>query len=359
MLIVQNSRTTLFAILKDQLMQVNFFFGANIDLFHFGRTLAGLYAQSETRIRLHRVDWIDHPLCAAIEVDGMKLALEVSDRSDFWHFNLLRWCDVYAKRDLNPLLTDNQHKIIPFGLNWACHSRRSVVPILAAIATTLPRASRARLMEVYRYLATPHWRAFEHSPEQPVDQTILFQTRVWEPSEAPGDEIVNDHRVGLLRALKREFGDRVVGGVVPTPFALKHYSDLITDQPCRQPQYVRWAKKPLIGIYFRGLFGSIAFKMAEFFAASKCIVSEPIHNVLTAPLDHIAIYKSNTECLDACERLLSDRSLASTHRRQSWKYYERNVRPEAHFSELLDRAKMLVAQQQSLCRSSASAGLDR
>jgi hypothetical protein len=134
---------------------------------------------------------------------------------------------------------------------------------------------------------------------------------------------------------------------VPSPFARKAYPDLITDLPCRQPQFIRWAKKPLIGIYFRGLFGSIGFKMAEYLAASKCIVSEPIDITLAYPLDQISVYRSNDECIAACDRLLSDRSLAEYHRRQPWSYYETYVSPRTHMADLLVRARAHLNQSRA------------
>jgi hypothetical protein len=283
----------------------------NIDLYFLGQILAGLYEQPHTEVKLRRASWITSPICMALDVDGLKVAIELSDFSDLWEMPLLEWCDVYAKRSIHPRhSTALQRKIIPFGLVMASHSRRATGAALAAIAATLPGTLKARLKGIYRHLATPHWKSFEHRPDQPVDDTILFQTRIWEAYDAPGDEAINEQRISLLRALKREFGRRVAGGVIPTPLAHKLCPDLITDKPCRQAQYINWAKRPLIGIYFRGLFGSVAFKMAEYLAASKCIVSEPIDNQLTAPLDHISIYRSNSECLEACERLLSDTSLA-------------------------------------------------
>jgi hypothetical protein len=266
-------------------MHIDFSCSDDFDLFYLSRVITGLYALPGTTVRMQRVAWVTKSLSAAVEVDGLKLAIDVGDHSDQWDPDLLEWGDVYAKRNVNPLhISPLQRKIIPFGLSLPFHSRRGILAALAAVLPTLPRASKARLREVYRYLATPHWKAFEHSPEQPVDPMILYQARVWDPQDAPADELINEQRTGLLRTLRREFGKRVVGGVVPGAFARRYCPDLITDQPCRHPQYVRWAKKPLIGIYFRGLFHSIAFKMAEFLAASKCIVSEPIHNVLTEPL---------------------------------------------------------------------------
>jgi hypothetical protein len=318
---------------------IDCFIGQKAELYYFGRTLAGLYELPHMAVKLRRVDWIQSSVCA-LDADGLKIAIDLSDHSDLWDIPLLEWCDVYAKRDINPLhSTALQYKIIPYGLNYACHSRRGLVAAMAAIAGASPSVSKAKLHEMYCILATPHWKFDEYRPQQPVDNTILFQARVWEPHDAPGDEAINEERIALLLALKREFGSRVVGGVVPTPFARKTYPEFITNQPCRQPQYIRWAKRPLIGIYFRGLFGSIGFKMAEYIAASKCIVSEPIDNLLPAPLDHISVYRSVSECLEACDHLLSDASLAQFQRQQSWKYYEAHVAPRAHMASLLARAR--------------------
>ena len=320
---------------------IDCFVGKNIDLFHLGRTLAGLYEQRKHKIKLRRADWIRTSTTVALCADDLRIAVEVSDHSDRWDEPLLQWCHVYAKRNMSlrhssPL----QKKIIPLGLNWACHSRKSALAALAAMATTFPGISMARLRHLYRYLATPHFAFFEHRPEQAVNDSILFQTRVWEPHEAPGDTGINDQRIGLLRALKREFGSRVVGGVVATPFALKSYPDLISTQRSRQPQFIRWAKKPLVGIYFRGLFGSIGFKMAEYLAASKCIISEPIDNVLPSPLEHISLYHSIDQCLEACDDALTNKPLADFGRRQSWDYYATHVSPKAHMADLLARARV-------------------
>ncbi len=315
--------------------------GPNADLFHLSQTLAGLYAQPRTRVQLRCADWITSPVCAALGVEGLKIAIELSDHADFWQEPLLAWCDVYAKRSLSGSVPpEHESKVIPFGLNWACRSRWSALRALAVASSARPPVSQARIKEFYRYLVTPHWKQFEYPPDQPTDDAILFQTRVWEPGEAPGDEAINDQRIALLHALRRAFGPRLVGGVVPTPFARKICPpEFITSQPSRQPQYIRWAKRPLIGIYTRGLFGSAAFKMAEYLAASKCIVGESIGGTVGVP-PPVTLCSSIDEHLAACDRLLSDPSLARFQRQQSWQYYNAQVAPPAHLADVLRRSRI-------------------
>ena len=89
------------------------------------RTLAGLYSIPDGNISLHCVSWIKSALSAAVEMDGLKLGIELSDHVDLWDEELLELCDVYAKRNLNEMHRSSApHKIVPFGVNWARHSGR-------------------------------------------------------------------------------------------------------------------------------------------------------------------------------------------------------------------------------------------
>ena len=318
-------------------MRIQCFVGKAVQWIWLGRSLAGLYDQPGCSVSIKIVDWIHSPVCLAIEVEGKRLVIELYDHANEWDLNLLEWCDVYAKRNIHPLhVTPLQHKIVPFGFHLAAHSRRSALAVLAAIAAAVPSGYRLKADDLYRYLVTPHWRDFELQPNEPVEQTVLFQTRVWPLDETAEDIGINERRVALLRALRNAFGPRFVGGLVPTPFARAHYPDLITSFPTRQPQYVKWARKPGVAVYCPGLFGAIAIKMAEFLAASKGIVSEPIENLLPAPLSHVAFCGLPDEYVSACEALLTQPERMRAGREASWAYYREYVYTPTAMRRLLN-----------------------
>jgi hypothetical protein len=315
------------------------------DLVFMGRLLAGLYDQPGTRVSLRAAAWITLPYSMALEIDGLKIGIELSDHADFWDADLLAWSDVYAKRSLNPAHIGAQPaKVIPLGLHCAGHSDRGIASLLVAIAASGAKLNKQRLRAFYRAFATAHWRDFERSPEQPVTQAILFQTRVWDAVDTPGDAAINEQRVALLRSLRQHFGKRLVGGLVGNEYAMKHFPELVTTHPTRQPQYIRWAKAPAIGIYSRGLFGSIAFKMAEFMASSKCVISEPVAN-LTPGVLPLSVYGSNDECVALCQDLLDGPELLAERRREAWRYYTEYVRPAALIANLLERARAKAQQR--------------
>jgi hypothetical protein len=321
-------------------MRVRCYVGRSVQLSYLGHSLAGLFDQPDCSVTLEIVDWVGDAQCIAIDVDGTRLVIEVYDQTDLWNLELLDWCDVYAKRNIDPLRAGPMaHKVIPYGMNLASHSKRSVLAVLAAMAAAFPSGFRPRLSAIYCYVVTPHWMDFEHDPSMPVEDEILYQTRVWDPVDSAEDTSINDERIALLRALRAEFKHRLVGGVVPNDYARRKYPDLITRIPSRHRQYISSAKRPAIAIYSRGLFGSIAFKMPEYLAASKCIVSDPITNLLPSPLSHVLQYSSAEECVARCQAALSSRDLIRYQRERSWSYYKEHVRCPTAIRRILDIAK--------------------
>jgi hypothetical protein len=288
-----------------------------------------------------------------------RLAIDLHDRSGYqldeaW----LAWADVTAKRsyhapDLDHLPSALRAKIVPFGLNHGCLGRSARLTY-ASVATRLlgrnlsrstERTLRGKMWKYFddlRFLrGLPETREFEQPAETPSDGTILFQSRVWPPEDSEDNLAeVNLERAELVRALRRTFKDRFVGGIVADDFARRLCPDVLAEQNTHRRAYIRMSKRMLVGIYTRGLHHSHAFKLSEYLAAALCMVSEPLRNVLPAPLEpgtHLLPFQTQDECLGQCERLLSNPELALAMRRANQLYYETWVRPEAHVAYWLAR----------------------
>ena len=108
----------------------------------------------------------------------------------------------------------------------------------------------------------------------------------------------------------------------------------------------------MIGIYTRGLHHSLAFKLGEYLASSKCIVTEPLRNELPSPLvpgKNYLEFSTPQECMQRCEQLLDDHDLANQMRRNNWEYYQREVRPDRHVLRCLERAFQPTVQTYPAC----------
>ena len=177
-------------------------------------------------------------------------------------------------------------------------------------------------------------------------------TRVWDPADIQPDiaEEVNGRRVQVVRALKAEFGPLFRGGLVPDAYACKHYPDAVTAEPSRRDLFIARSKRALIGIYTRGLHHSLAFKLPEYLASSKCIVSEPLRNQLADPLMpglNYLEFDSIGKCVENCARLLADKDLVERMRQSNWEYYRAHVYPSGNLANCLDRA--LLKESCRLC----------
>src|SRR5206468_11502152 len=168
---------------------------------------------------------------------------------------------------------------------------------------------------------------------------ILLQTRVYAPSEYNGDVwALNNERVALVRSLRMEFGPRFQGGVVRNDFALQHYGDFVTNLPSRPKEFIRWSKRALIGIYTPGLYESLAFKLAEYLAGSKCILGPTLRNELPSPLvvgKHYLSFSTVEQCVSLCNDLLSSPQRARELREAAWEYYVAEVQPAAQMRRCL------------------------
>jgi hypothetical protein len=288
-----------------------------------------------------------------------QVAVDVHDRSDKLDRDLLASCDLYLKRSYYPphlcsLPATLQEKVAPFGLNFSCRGFSAMRRVLWALGLRYSGrmlwsalVARSRFREEFASLkalrGSPSPDEFEAGPEEPVQPVVLFQTRVWEPGESRTDNLqeVNEGRANLVRVLKRAFRDRFWGGLVPTPFAVKHYPDALATRPSKRKHYIAMSKQALVGVYTRGLCHSIAFKLPEYLAASKAIVADGFRNELPRPLEegtHYLGFREPAECVEQCARLLKNPDLVASMRQANHRYYEQEVEPTAHLLKCLDQA---------------------
>jgi hypothetical protein len=257
------------------------------------------------------------------------------DQSYFICLDTLEQTHVYFKRSyyephLQSLPETHRSKILPFGLNCSLRTRSSTV-LVAKLFLANPLSILRFRTTLETYLRLADVEMMERPSSVEPEQLIHFQTRVWEPEEVVGDDFrqINEARVALVRSLRREFGARFKGGLIPTAFARVNYPDAISTEPYVQSQHIQASCAALIGVYSRGLHHSLAFKLSEYLAGSKCIVAEPLRNGLPVPLvegGHYFGFTTIDECLGLCDRLLANPRVSKEMRIANWEYYTQHVR---------------------------------
>lgn len=274
----------------------------------------------------------------------------------------LAQADVYFKRtcdcsELARLPESSQRKVRPYGLNYACSSDNPPRNLTFARRLygikRIDSERRAQVLkQLRRRVALPlRWLGLgrdESSANEPLPFTrfeadadayarpaVLFLTRLWSPQATPGSDPcalkeLNATRIELIRTLRRRFGDRFIGGVQRDPYSERQCPDCVTDAGTSKAHYLELMKTHLIAVASSGLHGSTGWKFAEYVAASRCIVSEPLRSMLPEPLVpgvHYLEYHTPEQCADACDRILDDPALANAMRCDNEDYYRRALKP--------------------------------
>jgi hypothetical protein len=335
------------------------YLGPDHDLYHTSLVMTGLSALAERGaidLRYHRPRsdqdrWLaGDPIVVCLDLGGpvtRRIAIDLRDGEGV-SWQIIDRVDVYLKRAFYPpelpaLPPAHAAKMAPFGLNFGCRSAASTRRLLTTIGLPLVMRGRPGLQRLRQFLSTPPLSAFEQGPDAVVEPKVCFQTRLWTSDEVPPDEVepLNTSRVAMVRALRSAFGDRFVGGLVPTPFALAQYPDDVTPHSSRYAEYLALKKRCLVSVYTRGVEHSLAFKLGETIAASQCLVSVPLRYELPSPLvagRNYLPFSETDEAIAACQRLLDDRDLADEMRRANHDYYVRDVEPAAHVERVIARS---------------------
>ena len=236
----------------------------------------------------------------------------------------LEQCDIYFKRclsnnSLQGLGNDLTCKIHPYGLNYACastqqHWRWVYMKMLRIVAQKSNTNSSRKIIKNllfwlgwYRNPQTGdlarNFHEFGAQQTVPANKIVLF-TRLWDPQDTqmPRAEltVLNEIRIDLVRLLRQEFGELFIGGILPSAYAKKLIPTEVIAEPIHQKEFLALVKRNLIGVTTTGLHASLGWRLGEYVAASRCIVTEPLTCTLPSPLneaEHILGFTSPRECV--------------------------------------------------------------
>lgn len=280
--------------------------------------------------------------CMAAQVrDGPVIVYDVHD-GWFIDDDLLARCDVYFKRSYDPARHGGEVKIRPLGLNLVCDD---TVGSLSSLRRTLRfDRGRARLRALLEALPfspvfTPCGNDLRGLPASGSEPRVLFITRVWplsgfhaqDADTTARREALNLMRAECVRALRRAFGPRFQGGLMPDAYSRATFPDLVVEDPgaTRRDRYFEAVRASEVCVTTRGLDDSTGWKFAEYLAMGRAVVSERLAYAspgLEEGVHHLA-YDHPDGCVEAVARLLQDRAARQTMMEHAARYYDARVRP--------------------------------
>ena len=302
------------------------------------------------------------PICF-LQIDGVKVAVDTLDGYNFndavsFEENLTIMdkiadeVDLYFKRSnnqkLNGLLRNNV-KVKPYGFNYQVNDDNRYIQrklssnsLKNKLLNVCPSPYMlGRRMKVEQFEQYPKFSSKD-------DCQILFMTRLWDNNAPCREDIrkqretINKGRIEALIALKQEFGSHFFGGIFPNNMS-EAYPDLVLSRfDTQKYNYIKRLMRSDICIATTGLHDSIGWKMAEYVAASKCIVSEPLHYTVTGDSAENVNYLKYTDTetlINQVHKLMSDHNLRYEMQVRNYRYYNEFLRPDSLVLNLIAKVK--------------------
>jgi hypothetical protein len=245
--------------------------------------------------------------------------------------------DCYFKRSYaqSKLTASLKNKVFPLGLNYELYpaefddfarDRHSVFEPASSTATA------------------PLFRpTIENMHSLPDRQAlgILFMTRAWDPYDHPDRAkekieervLINETRARCIELLRKQFGNRFLGGFSHTDYAAKNYASVLLqdNKDSGKQDYIKLLSRYAICVATTGLHQSIGWKMAEYVAFSKAIVSEKLNYQIPGDFKSGKNYLQFSEpeqCVEAVHTLLSNADLRYAMMQANHSYYLTSLKPD-------------------------------
>lgn len=297
----------------------------------------------ESRNRDH--PFYDMPIAFA-QYKGVNIAYDVWDgyQNPPTMQAAAKMCDFYFKRSFSPeknqCFGEDAGKVYPLGFNY--HVTVPGSPTNEPLWKQMLKPLFGRAPDVY---FTPEIFEGREMPEDHPPK-ILFLTRLWEDDPQLDEETnrerqeINRCRIGIIRTLRRQYGEAFLGGLNDLPIARELAPDLIvpakfTERRC----YVNLLRGCDICIGTMGLHESIGWKTGEYVAAAKAIVHEKFRYQVTGDFaegKNYLAFETDRACIQAVQRLMED---PKARREMQWanrRYYQKYLKPEALVANTLE-----------------------
>ena len=262
------------------------------------------------------------------------------------------WSDLYCKVNLDSGDT-GRPKVIPlgpgFGVGPRPHERAPVRAVTlgasahlrdrrAGLGAASPSAAKV-LRDVARWQTLPDLAAYRARPAG--SDRVFYAASLW--GDAASMPSTDPERAAFMRAARASCGDGFQGGLVGgSPADRAQYPDLLLDHPIRRRDWIDQTAASAMAFNNPAVWGCLGWKLGQYLALGKAIISTPLENVLPEPLEHgrnVHLVGSVEEIPAAIDRIRTDDDYRLELERGALAYWHRWLAPTVVAARILAAAE--------------------
>lgn len=164
---------------------------------------------------------------------------------------------------------------------------------------------------------------------------ILFCTRLWDINKTKDTTIpeINEKRISIIQQIRRHFPKKAIAGVSDSPIARKMCPDLILSHSItNRKSFIKIMNCATICIASTGLHKSTGWRFAEYIAAGKAIISEPLFFSIPgdfAEKKNYIAFNTSDQLVSAIDYLLSQPQVVYKMKMNNLLYFHHYIRPDS------------------------------
>lgn len=251
----------------------------------------------------------------------------------------LNWCDKYGKVNLNlsTIPSDLKDKIIAIGPSFGIKIWSFTTTIYLSIINFF--RFKKNIIDRRDFLAN-YWRQYkrkpltDYFPKNNTKRDVFFIGTIWSKEKS-----TNNFRALFIKSCLMNERINFEGGFAPRNDRNNMgFDDLVYPNRLQLKAYLSKTKDSAFVFNTPAVLSCHGWKLAEFLAMGKAIISTPHVNILPELLidNYHVLYASNTfEINEKIKLLLDDNTLKTYLQINSRDYFEKNLKPSVVISKLL------------------------
>jgi hypothetical protein len=323
------------------------------DAFYYSFYIEGLREVFGTRSLSYDThgEWplLPHSLC--FEVDAKRVYISAEDGSGF-NPDGLQWADVYAKVNVDPKVQPEHHqeKVMPIGPSFGVRNYGLIKTLIHMTRTTsMMTAAYGNLRKRFgnywpREHVANHWRQYRHRlplnvyhPVRSERDYVFFVGSLWKR-----EDLTNAYRGLFMDVCRSTPGLRFEGGFPKRSGQYQAYEHLLMSQRIPFAEYIEKTKRSAFVFNTPAVHGCLGWKLGEYLALGKAIISTDVGRILPAPFVHGEhmhfVDGSEASIRDAVNHITSDDTYRAKLEVGARDYYDTYLAPRKVIERIVKAA---------------------